>query len=120
MKKISIVAVLGVMISASGFAASGDGMNNNTSNNGVTVVSVEEVRNMADNAPVVVRGYMVRQNGENSYIFQDSTGTINLEIDDADWGGLTVTPNDYVEVWGAVDRNGMSVMEIDVSAIKKI
>ena len=84
------------------------------------VMTVEQVRGLADNSPVIIRGYLLRQNGENSYVFQDSTGTINLEIEDSDWGGLTVSPNEYIEVWGEVDRNGMSMVEVDVSAMKKL
>lgn len=115
MKKISVLAILGAIATVPGFAAS-----NNMNNNAMTVVSVEEVRNMSDNSPVIIRGYLLRQNGENSYVFQDDTGTINLEIDEEDWGGQTFSPNDFVEVWGEVDKNGMSVTEIDVSAIKKL
>ena len=121
MKKISVIAVVGAIASVSAFAGSGNMMNNNANNNTMTeVVTVEQVRTMPDNSPVIIRGYLLRQNGENSYVFQDTTGTINLEIDSEDWGGLTVSPNDYVEVWGEVDRNGMTMVEVDVSAMKKL
>lgn len=123
MKKVSIMAVVGVMFAASAFAGPNNTANNNmnnANNNMVTVMTVEQVRSQNDDTPVVLQGYLLRQNGENSYVFQDSTGTINLEIDDEDWGGLTVSPTDMVEIWGEVDRNGMSMIEVDVSAIKKI
>lgn len=129
MKKISIFAIVGAMASMAAYAGSGDMMNNGTNannmannapNNMVTVMTVEQVRGLADNSPVVIQGYLLRQNGEESYVFQDSTGTINVEMDEEDWGGLSITPNDMVEVWGEVDKNGMSMIEIDVSAIKKI
>lgn len=115
MKKISLIALFGVMASFSGFA-----MDNNANNNMMTVVSVQEVRSMPDNSPVIVRGYLVRQNGENSYVFQDDSGVINLEIDEEDWNNQTFSPNDFVEVWGEVDKNGAAITEIDVSAIKKL
>lgn len=115
MKKISVLAIVGAIASVSAFA--GPNMNNR----GMTeVMTVEQVRGLADNSPVIIRGYLLRQNGENSYVFQDSTGTINLEIDEGDWGGLTVSPEEYIEVWGEVDRNGMSMVEVDVSAMKKL
>ena len=120
MKKISLMAALGVMATAAAFAGSGNMMNDNMNNNMIEVVTVEQVRAMPDDSPVVIRGYLLSQNGENSYIFQDSTGTINLEIDAEDWGGLTVSPTDFVEVWGTVDKNGMSMIEVDVSAMKKL
>ena len=117
MKKTSLIAVVGALV---GFSALAMSDNSNMNNNTMTVVSVQEVQGMSDNSPVVMRGYMLRQNGENSYIFQDDTGSINLEIDEEDWGGQTFMPSDFVEVWGEVDRNGMSMIEVDVSAIKKL
>ena len=121
MKKISIMAVLGVMGAATAFAGPNNMANNNMNNNNmIEVVTVEQVRAMPDDSPVIIRGYLLRQNGENSYVFQDTTGTINLEIDAEDWGGLTIAPTDFVEVWGEVDKNGMSMIEVDVSAIKKL
>ena len=112
MKKISIVALVGAVVGFNGFAA--------PNNNMTTIVSIEEVRTMPDNTPVIVRGYLIEQNGENSYSFRDGTGTINLEIEEDDWNGQTFVPTDFVEVWGEVDKNGMTVTEIDVSAIKKL
>ena len=120
MKKVSMIAVMGVITSMSAYAGSDNMANNNTNNNMMEVVTVEQVRGMADNSPVIIQGYLLRKNGENSYVFQDTTGTINLEIDEEDWGGMTVTPNDFVEVWGEVDRNGSSMIEVDVSAMKKL
>lgn len=124
MKKISMLAALGAIASGGAFAGPGNmakmDNNNMNNNNTTTVMTVEEVRGLSDDSPVVIRGYLLRQNGENSYVFQDNTGTINLEIDAEDWNGLTVSPTDMVEIWGEVDKNGMSVMEVDVSAIKKI
>ena len=113
MKKISTMAVLVAMTTATAFAGSGNmannNMNNNNMNNNMTeVVTVEQVRAMPDDSPVIIRGYLLRQNGENSYVFQDTTGTINLEIDAEDWGGLTISPT------------GMSMVEVDVFAIKKL
>ncbi len=115
MKKISLVAMVGAIASLAAYAGPG-----NMNNNMMEVVTVEQVRGMTDNSPVIIRGYLLRKNGENSYVFQDNTGTINLEIDEEDWGGLTVAPTDFVEVWGEVDKNGTSMIEVDVSAIKKL
>ena len=117
MKKISIIAIMGAVASFGAYAVPSAMANNNTM---TEVVTVEQVRGMSDNSPVIIQGYILRKNGENSYVFQDTTGTINLEIDEEDWGGLTVSPNDFVEIWGEVDRNGSSIMEVDVSAIKKL
>ena len=120
-KKLSVVAVLGVVASTAAFAGSGNMAHNNANNNTMTeVMTIEQVRGLSDNSPVIVRGYLLRQNGENSYVFQDNTGTINVEIDEMDWNGMNVAPSDYVELWGEVDKNGASMIEIDVSAMKKL
>ncbi len=120
-KKLSVVAVLGVVASTAVFAGSGNMAHNNANNNTMTeVMTIEQVRGLSDNSPVIVRGYLLRQNGENSYVFQDNTGTINVEIDEMDWNGMNVAPSDYVEIWGEVDKNGASMVEIDVSAMKKL
>ena len=120
MKKVSILAVVGTIASFSAFAGNMNSNNMNNNNTMTEVMTVEQVRGLADNTPVIIRGYLLRQNGENSYVFQDSTGTINLEIEDADWGGLAVSPDEYIEIWGEVDKNGMSMVEVDVSAMKKL
>lgn len=122
-KKISVMAVLGVIASTAAFAGSGNMAKHNNMNNNNTmteVMTIEQVRGLSDNSPVIVRGYLLRQNGENSYVFQDNTGTINVEISAEDWGGMNVAPSDYVELWGEVDKNGASMVEIDVSAMKKL
>ena len=122
MKKASLVAVFGVAVSTVAFAGSGNMAKHNNMNNGTVteVMTIEQVRGLSDNSPVIVRGYLLRQNGENSYVFQDNTGTINVEIDEMDWNGMNVAPSDYVEIWGEVDKNGASMVEIDVSAMKKL
>ena len=92
-KKLSVVAVLGVVASTAAFAGSGNMAHNNANNNTMTeVMTIEQVRGLSDNSPVIVRGYLLRQNGENSYVFQDNTGTINVEIDEMDWNGMNVAP----------------------------
>ena len=53
------------------------------------------------------------------YKFQDSSGTVNVDIDHKRWNGVTVTPQDTVEIQGEVDKDWNSV-EIDVKQIRKI
>ncbi|MDI5434721.1 NirD/YgiW/YdeI family stress tolerance protein, partial [Salmonella enterica subsp. enterica serovar Kentucky] len=42
---------------------------------------------------------------ERLYVFKDATGTINVDIDHKRWNGLTVTPQDTVEIQGEVDKD---------------
>lgn len=66
--------------------------------------------------------YFVRPNlcrGDEEYMFKDSTGKIVIEIDDEDWGGLTVGPKDTVEISGEIDRD-FKKMKLDVFKIRKV
>ena len=50
--------------------------------------------------------------------FEDSSGTIMLEIDEEDWNGNTVRVDDVVTIYGTVDKSGR-VAEIDVTSVEK-
>ena len=51
--------------------------------------------------------------------YNDATGTVNVDIDHKRWNGVTVTPQDVVEIQGEVDKDWNSV-EIDVKQITKV
>lgn len=120
MKKISVVVVLSLLPICGAIA--GPGMNKNMNNNmqkqQPTYWSVTEVVEMPDNTPVVMRGRIRQNMGEQMYLFEDSTGTIMLEIDEEDWNGNTVRVDDMVTIYGNVDKDGR-VAEIDVTAVEK-
>lgn len=125
MKKISVLAMLAVVPMCAAFAGAGmknHNMNNNMNNNMMkqnqpTYWSVTEVMALPDNAPVTMRGRITKDMGDNVYVFEDSSGTIMMEIDESDWNGNTVRVNDVVTVYGNVDKNG-NYVEIDVNSIE--
>ena len=86
---------------------------------GRTPASAREAATMRDDAPVTLRGNIVQHLGGDKYLFQDESGTIRLDIDHDEWRGLTVTPEDLVEVRGEVDKDWNSV-EIEVDRITKL
>lgn len=121
MKKISIVAVLALLPMCGAFA--GPGMKNqnnmnNTPQKQPTYWSVAEVVEMPNNSPVVMRGRIKQNMGDEMYLFEDSSGTIMLEIDEEDWNGNTVRVDDVVTIYGNVDKGGR-VAEIDVVSVEK-
>lgn len=85
----------------------------------VEVISVEQAKGMSDDTFVILRGNIKQNIGEEMYVFTDGTGTINVEIDDEDWNGATVGPEDLVEIRGEIDK-GWTSIEIDVDQIQKI
>lgn len=73
-----------------------------------------------DDTMVTLKGNIIRQIAHEKYEFKDSTGVIIVEIDDDKWYGLSVGPNDVVEIYGEVDSEIYRKNEIDVKFIKKV
>lgn len=115
--------VSGALLLVSGVAFAGSGMINNE--NSVTisdmpsVVQVEQIPSMTDDSDVVMRGYIVESLGNENYVFQDSTGTITVDIDDETWGNQMVMADEMLEIHGEVDKDG-DVHTVDVDIIKKM
>lgn len=84
-----------------------------------TIVSVKQVKEMRDDVPVIVQGNIVQRMGDEKYLFEDSTGSITVEIDNKDWRGQTITPSDTVKLYGEVDA-GLFKTEIDVDYVEKM
>lgn len=81
--------------------------------------TVESAKSMRDDAWVTLRGNIVERISDDLYLFKDATGTVNVDIDHKRWNGVTVGPQDTVEIQGEVDKDWNSV-EIDVKQIRKI
>ncbi|MDU2479500.1 MAG: YgiW/YdeI family stress tolerance OB fold protein [Klebsiella sp.] len=75
------------------------------------VTTVANAKSLRDDTWVTLRGKL--------YKFQDASGVINVDIDHKRWNGVTVGPQDTVEIQGEVDKDWNSV-EIDVKQIRKI
>lgn len=127
MKKIFAIAAIAALMSAPVFAANTQG---GFSGPGATqsggfvgpnssVTTVEKAKSLRDDAWVTLRGNVVERTSDDRYTFKDATGTINVDIDHKRWNGLTVTPQDVVEIQGEVDKDWNSV-EIDVKQISKV
>lgn len=125
MKKISILALSGLMMFGAANADFQAETPAATSAKGgfvsgaETIATVKQVMEMRDDVPVIVKGNIVQRMGDEMYLFEDSTGTIRVEIDDDEWRGQTVTPTDTVKLYGDVDR-GIFKTEIEVNYIEKL
>ncbi|WP_418765781.1 YgiW/YdeI family stress tolerance OB fold protein [Mailhella sp.] len=85
---------------------------------GPAVTTVNQAKSMRDDSHVTLEGHIVRHIGGDRYLFEDNTGSINVEIENKRWQGQTVGPNDLVEISGELDKD-WSEMEIDVKRIVK-
>lgn len=85
---------------------------------GPALSTVKQAKDMRDDTPVTLRGHIIRHLGDERYVFEDQTGTINVEIDHKRWRGQNVGPNDLVEISGEVEKDWRE-LEIDVKSVVK-
>lgn len=113
-----IIAVLALTLT---FALSGNAIAKKAGGGfqgpGIEGTTVAEALKMNDDTAVVLVGKIERSLGNEKYLFKDNTGTIVVDIDDDDWNGVTVTPENTVELHGEVDKEIMKDPEIDVDRV---
>jgi len=80
------------------------------------VITIEQAKGMPDDTLVVLEGNIEQQMGDEKYLFKDNSGTVVIEIDDDEWNGVKVNPNDVVVITGTIDKDFME-FEIDVDNI---
>lgn len=81
------------------------------------VVTAKAAQELRDDTKVTLEGSIVEALGNEHYLFRDASGEINIEIDDDDWYGLRVTPEDTIIIKGEVDRHHFKPTSIDVDYI---
>lgn len=81
------------------------------------VNTVSELKHMQDDSYVVLEGKIQKRLGKEEYLFADASGSITVEIDDDEWRGVEVGPQDIVEIIGELDK-GVFSDEIDVKQIR--
>ena len=120
MKKILAVSALSLVlgVSANALASAQQASGGYTGPSLEAVTTVAEALKMGDDTQVVLVGKIEKKLGDEKYVFSDATGTVNVEIDNDDWHGLTVNEKDTVEIRGEVDKGFMS-FDIDVDTIVK-
>ncbi len=127
MKKISVMALIGVLSAGAAMAefieptvaAPVHNQKGGFVNPAETISTVSRVNEMRDDVFVIVQGNIVQSLGDEKYIFEDSTGSIVVEIDDDAWRGQMITPADTVKLRGDVDR-GIFKTEIEVESVEKL
>lgn len=123
-KKITISALLASSLLASGGFT---GTNNAAQNQGgftgkgsATLVTIKEAINMRDGAPVILEGKIKSQIRSDDYEFVGRSGeTIEIEIDNHVWKGVTVDENTPIRITGKVDKDLMKTT-IDVKSVEII
>ncbi len=70
------------------------------------VNKVSEIKTMPDDAEVIIQGVIVKDLGDDMYMFQDNTGTVNIEIDEDLLENNTLTPQAIVLIEATVNKDG--------------
>lgn len=112
---------LAVLALALTFIASGNAVakkaNGGFQGPSVASASVAEALKMNDDTPVILRGKIEKSLGGEKYQFNDGTGIIVVEIDDDEWNGVVVKPENTVELRGEIDKDMMRTPEVDVDVV---
>jgi len=112
---LSLTAICATAFAAAGFAQSGGF----TGPDDLRLVTAAEAAELPDDTQVKMQGFIVRSLGDEKYEFKDDSGTLTVEIDDDDWRGLEVTPEDQVELWGEIEQE-RSGTELEAEAIRRV
>jgi uncharacterized protein (TIGR00156 family) len=98
MKRQIITLILTALLGSSSFAAfEGPGSS-------IPATTVKAAKQLHDDTSVILVGYLIKQTGEDHYLFKDSTGTITVEIDDTHFHGRKITPQTKIKLYGEVDK----------------
>ena len=84
---------------------------------GENLTTVAAVKKASDDSYVKLTGNIVKKIKDEHYMFRDSTGEIEVEIDNDKWGGITVTPETTVRIVGELDKD-MFGSKVDVERIE--
>ncbi|MDR2745339.1 MAG: YgiW/YdeI family stress tolerance OB fold protein [Desulfovibrio sp.] len=115
---VSALCCFAVFSQAAGLTETSTGKSGGFTGPGPSVTTVKEALGLRDDAVVTLRGNIVQYLGKDLYLFKDSTGTVNVDIDSDIWRGQNVSPKDTVEITGEVDKDWLS-LKIDVQRLTK-
>lgn len=85
-----------------------------------SITSVLGALKGSDGVVVRLSGSILRQVGLHKYEFSDGKNRIVLKIEDEDWGGLEVSSQDLIEIYGLVDYRFGRANQISVKSIRKL
>ena len=112
MKKVLSFLVLSFVLSTLAYAVG-------FQDNGLNKTSVINALKMNNNSYVTVEGNIIKQVSDDKYIFKDLTGSMTVEIDTDKWNGMTVKPQDKLELSGEIEKKMSSVI-LDVDTVKNV
>ncbi|MDR2300979.1 MAG: NirD/YgiW/YdeI family stress tolerance protein [Deltaproteobacteria bacterium] len=122
MKKIAVALSLLVLVAFSPRITLAQG---GFTGPGGVEITVQEAKLKKDLPPgatnfFVLRGQIVREIEDWTYLFRDNTGEIVILISDGTWNGVVIDQNDFVEIKGRILFGWTTDNRFIVSSIFKI
>ncbi|MCL9783318.1 NirD/YgiW/YdeI family stress tolerance protein [Vibrio sp. S4M6] len=117
MKKLLLLSAIAVA-STSAMAATKDNQGGGFTGPSAdpVITTAKAVKDASDDAAVQLTGYITQSLGDENYMFKDTTGQVQVDIDDDKWGGVNVTPETKVILKGEVDKDWTS-RTVDVKRV---
>jgi len=109
--------VLGLALASSVAGADSAPGGSFTGPDALKVVTVTEAPGMRDDSAVKLQGFILRSLGDEKYEFRDASGTMTIEVDNDDWGGVQASPDVKVELIGEIDKDLLKTT-LDVDAVR--
>ncbi|NRD71963.1 NirD/YgiW/YdeI family stress tolerance protein [Shewanella sp. VB17] len=72
-----------------------------------------------DKSPVELTGYLVKSLGDEKYLFRDSSGEVEVEIDNVLWRDIEVNSDTKVTLKGEVDDEWQGI-EIEINSLELV
>lgn len=85
---------------------------------GSKINTVAEVKYIGDGTLIILEGQIIKKIGYNDYVFRDSTGKIKIEINDANWGNMNVTPNSFLRIYGQKGNGHLGNVDLVISKVE--
>ena len=82
--------------------------------------TVVQAMTLPNNSRIVLTGNLVNSPRRNYYTFRDASGETIIEIEQKYWGGISVGPNDRVQIYAKLERKRDGRIEIEAAIIRRI
>lgn len=117
MKKLLLISAIAIA-STSAMAAQKDNQGGGFTGPSAdpVITTAKAAQSASDDAPVQLTGYITQSLGDENYMFKDTSGTIQVDIDHDKWNGVNATPETKLVLKGEVDKDWTS-RTIDVKRV---
>jgi uncharacterized protein (TIGR00156 family) len=82
------------------------------------IITIAQAKKMKDDEWVVLEGSIKNRINSKKYRFADKTGAITIKIEEDEWRGQKVGPDDIVIIYGEIDKDFGQEIKVDVERIE--